>query len=93
MNRDDALKLLAEVFQEGLPDLLAPEADTPLLGPDAALESIDLVNFVADVEDAIQARLGVALVLADERALSRSKSPFRDLSALADYLVERLSDA
>lgn len=89
---DEALALLREVFASSLPNYPPPDRSAALFGPDAQLDSMELVNFVVDVEEAVSDKLGVELVLADERALSRSKSPFRDLSALAEYLQERLAD-
>ena len=85
-----ALALLREVFTESLPDRTLPADDAPLLGPGASLDSMELVALVADVEEVVNTRLGVYLVLADDRAMSRKQSPFRDLNALAAYLVERL---
>jgi hypothetical protein len=41
------------------------------------------------VEDAF----GVALTLADERALSMNASPFRSIQSLADYIALRMADA
>ncbi len=87
MKRPEAMSLLKSTFQEGFPDRQLPEEEEALLGADATLDSMDLVNFVADVEEALEER-GQSIVLADERALSRSRSPFRSLAALADYLVE-----
>jgi len=89
----EILALLTETFSEGLPDRNPPGADEPLLGPDAQLDSMELVSFVSDVEDVLSERFGADVILADERALSRSKSPFRSLNALAEYVGELLSDA
>ena len=83
--------MLHEVFTETMPDRELPGDDTPLIGPDAQVDSMELVSFVADVEEAIYERWQRDVVLADERALSRSRSPFRTLPALAEYVVERLS--
>ena len=91
-NTADVLSLLAEVFAETLPDrTIGPE--DPLIGPDAQVDSMDLVSYVADVQEAIYERWQRDLVLADERALSRNTSPFRNLSALAEYVVELFGEA
>lgn len=89
----EILALLVETFTEGLPDRDAPDTDEPLLGADAQLDSMELVSFVSDVEDTLSERFGLEVILADERALSRSKSPFRSLNALAEYVGELLADA
>lgn len=91
--RDEILTLLRKLFAENLPQIKLASDETPLFGRDAQLNSMDLVTFVADAEEAVNERFGATLILADERALSRSKSPFRSLAALAEYIEERLSHA
>jgi hypothetical protein len=66
--------------------------EEPLFGADAKLDSMQIVSFVADVEEVVNERFSTQLILADERALSRSKSPFRHLTALAGYVAERIAD-
>lgn len=89
---DDVLIMLREVFTETMLDRDLVDDDTPLIGPDAQVDSMELVSYIADVEEAIYERWRRDVVLADERALSRSRSPFRNLSALSEYVVESLSD-
>ena len=45
-----------------------------------------LVNLILDVEDAVRTRFGVSLTLADERAMSQTRSPFRTVGTLAEYI-------
>ena len=59
--------------------------DTPLFGREGVLDSLGLVALVVAVEQAIEDEYGVSVSLADERALSEGKSPFRTVGALADY--------
>jgi hypothetical protein len=63
-------------------------ADLPLIGEDAAVTSMGLVSFISDVESTLQEKYGVELTLVSEQALSRKKSPFRTIDALADYVLE-----
>ncbi len=88
----EALKLIKEVFAEVLPDQELPGDEEPLFGADAKLDSMQIVSFVADVEEVVNERFSTQIILADERALSRSKSPFRHLTALAGYVAERIAD-
>ncbi|MCA9541210.1 MAG: hypothetical protein KC620_20055 [Myxococcales bacterium] len=87
------LTLLRETFREALPHRKLPADDAPLFGDGGPLDSMDLVNFAADVEDAVNARFGADVVVADARALSRSRSPFRSLRALAEWCAELLDAA
>jgi len=63
-----------------------PTRDTRLLGRNAAIDSMALVNLILDVEDAVRARFGVGLTLANERAMSQTHSPFRTVGTLAEYV-------
>jgi hypothetical protein len=65
-----------------LPDLCE---DTVLFGRDGLLDSTALVSFILDVEEAIRIECGISITLADERAMSQNRSPFRRVSSLVDY--------
>jgi acyl carrier protein len=84
----EVLQVLRDVFTESVPHRPLPADDAPLFGEGGALDSMDLVTFVADVEEEINDRYEASIVVADSRALSRSRSPFRALSALAEYCIE-----
>ena len=62
--------------------------DTPLLGELSSLDSIRLVSFIVAVEDFILEKTGKDILLADEKAMSRRNSPFRNLKSLSEYLSE-----
>jgi hypothetical protein len=62
--------------------------DSPLLGPNAIVTSLGLVSFIMDVEATLADEHGVEVTLVNEAALSRSRSPFRSVEALADYVLE-----
>jgi hypothetical protein len=59
--------------------------DMPLLGSDAPLDSLGLVTVLASFEAAINDAFGTRIVLADERAMSMERSPFRTMGSLIDY--------
>ena len=63
-----------------------------LLGKDARLDSLGLVNLIVLVEEKIQQQFGVGITLVDERAMSQSKSPFRTLGSLAEFVEEQLNE-
>jgi acyl carrier protein len=62
-----------------------------IFGPGGVLDSLALVSFLADLEYRLAEEFGREVVLASEQAMSRSRSPFRDASALTDYIVELLA--
>jgi D-alanine--poly(phosphoribitol) ligase subunit 2 len=66
--------------------------DEALIGNDARLDSLGLVNLIVLVEEKIQQKFGVGITLVDERAMSQSKSPFRTLGSLAEFVEEQLNE-
>jgi acyl carrier protein len=65
---------------------LSKSTETALYGSGSELDSLGLVNFVVAVEEQVELEFGVAIVLADDRALAQDPSPFRSVGALADYV-------
>jgi len=66
--------------------------DYPLFGEAGNLDSMDLVNFIVDIEQGITRAFGTPVSLANERSLSQTRSPFRTLGTLVDYIVVLLND-
>ena len=66
--------------------------ETRLIGHEAILDSLGLVSFVVEVEQHLADDLEVTLILADERAMSQKRSPFRSIGALADYVCELVTE-
>jgi acyl carrier protein len=92
MPKDETEALIIECLTNLLGnEAPAPLGDTVLLGQDAAIDSMALVNLLLDVEEAVRARFGVSLILADERAMSRTRSPFRTVATLAEYITPLLA--
>lgn len=69
-----------------------PNEETRLYGVKSGLDSIALVNLIADIEDRISSELGKDIVLADERAMSQTRSPFRRVGSLVDYIETLLKE-
>jgi hypothetical protein len=64
----------------------------PIFGPGAPMDSLGLVNFLADLEYRVGEEFKKEIVLASDRAMSRSRSPFRDVAVLTEYIVELLAE-
>ena len=84
----ESVRLLAEDFD--LITLKQPSAESALYGNDGVLDSMALVNLIADVEDAVSEQFGVAIALADEKAMSARNSPFLNVKTLARAVLERM---
>jgi len=63
----------------------------PIFGPGSPLDSLGLVSLLMDIEDGL-AQLGVTLTLSDARAMSRKRSPFRDVPELVAFMTELLRE-
>jgi acyl carrier protein len=74
----------------GKPELGQATDETHLLGGQSPLDSIGLVTLIADLEGDIQREFGKSVTLADEKAMSRTLSPFRKVGTLVDYIDEKL---
>ena len=96
INRSAISKLVFDCineFQEELENKidLSEGEQTRLFGGNAPLDSISLVSLIVSVEEAIENELGVSLILADEKAMSRRTSPFSRIVNLVDYIEELIS--
>lgn len=85
----ESVQMLAEDFE--LDALKSPSADTPLYGEGGALDSMALVNLIADVEESLSEKFNVSIALADEKAMSARNSPYRSVRSLTDAVLERMS--
>ena len=85
----NSVQLLAEDFD--LAVLKQASVASSLFGNDGVLDSMALVNLIADVEDAVREKFGVAITLADENAMSMRNSPFLTVKALSQAVLERIN--
>lgn len=85
------VQALAEDFE--IEALAKPSADSALYGSGGPLDSMALVNLIADLEDSVSEKYGVSIVLADEKAMSAHNSPYRSVLALSHAIEERISEA
>jgi acyl carrier protein len=82
---------LEEIDDELDPGITLERApDTVLFGPNGALDSLALVSLLVALEERIEDETGQAVRLVNDDAMSRRKSPFRTLGALAAYVDELL---
>jgi len=93
LDRANAISSIFSAIEELNPQLkeerrLTTTEDTLLFGEGANLDSLDLVNLVMTVEQHIMMNTGAEVLLASEAAMSRKRSPYRSVTALADYAVE-----
>lgn len=71
-----------------MPPLETPSRATPILGGDSDLDSMAVVHLIAELEGRLEETFGKNWILADERALSRHRSPFRTVGDLCNFIIE-----
>jgi len=65
--------------------------DTALYGSDGYLDSMGLVAFLIDVEEGLM-NAGFQISLSDERAMSQTRSPFKNIQTLTDYIQTLITE-
>lgn len=85
-----AMDELNEILSES--QQLEKSPDTLLFGGGANLDSLGLVRLVMLVEQKILDEMDRIVTLVDEKAMSQSKSPFRTVGAMADYITVLLEE-
>jgi len=73
-------------------DLLTADETTRLFGARSPLDSMNLVNFIADVEERLSDDLEIDITLANQSAMSRTHSPFQRVSSCIDYIMELIKE-
>jgi len=63
-----------------------------LYGKGSSIDSLSLVNLIVAVEERLQDKLEVSVTLADERAMSQERSPFKTLGSLKRYTVTLIAE-
>lgn len=97
MSRDDVLALVKATVEGlsrelGYSGLGNVSAETELFGGANGVDSLSVVQIIAELERAAEQKYGRTIVLADERAMSRRSSPYRTVGTIADLLEERLGE-
>lgn len=65
---------------------LTKTPETIVFGRAGKLDSLGLVSFLVLAEQQLSDEFGVPVSLADERAMSAERSPFRTLASMSEYI-------
>lgn len=80
----DCLKQLNEVWEKSQFNEITP--DTFIYGKLGAIDSMELIALLSDIEGRISDEHDINIVIADERALSETRSPFKTVQSLAAFI-------
>jgi acyl carrier protein len=99
INRSQIAQLVISSLQEVLdmgngtsPAVEDIGTGTSLIGREAVLDSMGLVNLIVEIEQRLEEDYGVVVILADERAMSQKKSPFHSVGSLTDYICQLIQE-
>ncbi|MEM9103727.1 MAG: acyl carrier protein [Pseudomonadota bacterium] len=60
--------------------------DLELFGKQGIFDSLALVTLIVEIEEKLQTKLSIDLLLANEKAFSQQHSPFSSIERLVDYI-------
>lgn len=63
-----------------------------LLGSRAICDSLGMVSYLVALEERVNETFDAEISLMSERAMSQERSPFRNLEALVNFIVELLGE-
>jgi hypothetical protein len=93
--REDVQSLLLQTihdYADAIGKRIDVDAEMHLLGRKAPVDSLGLVAVLAGFEATLNDTFGTEIVLANERAMSQERSPFRTVSSLVDYACTLLAE-
>ena len=72
--------------------VLKKAQETVLFGEGGQLDSLGLVSLIVATERQVEETCGKTIALADEKAMSQNRSPFRTVGTLAEYIGTLLDE-
>ena len=96
MNYEQAVKLILDSLKEGIDDtteesrklnISNASSETRLFGGKGLLDSLGVVILLTDLEEKLDEEFDVTVSLASDSTMSRTRSPFRTVKSLAEYMI------
>lgn len=84
---------IKEFCAENNIELDSLNSDTRLIGSSGIFDSMDLVNFIVELEESIEDEMDIEVSLADEKAMSRRTSPFVNVTSLSKFILEQKEES
>lgn len=85
------LKLLKQFVNESeieIYDGVLLDENIRLIGTSALFDSMELVQFIVEVENLLHEEFELEIELTSEKAMSRRNSPFISINTLVEYIVD-----
>ena len=74
-------------LQRSAEDQIGKDPHALLFGPGGSLDSLGLVQLIAEVENGVEDASGQRVNLADEALLESAENPFKSIASLCAHLV------
>ena len=68
------------------------DLNTRLIGNNALFDSIDLVSYIVELEEALDLKYNIKIDIANDRAMSQRTSPFINALELSKYIIQYQND-
>src|SRR5918995_6577233 len=96
VDSEDVVSLIVQNVQQYIPEGVSNsypcfDRETKLLGG-GIVDSLGLVSLIVSIEQAIEDTWNISLSLADERAMSQTRSPYRTVGSLAEYVTGLIAE-
>ena len=85
------LKLLYEFIDENEINLekdVVLDENVRLIGTSSVFDSMELVQFIVEVENLLDEEFEIEIELTSEKAMSRRNSPFISINTLSKFIVD-----
>ena len=85
------IELLVQFLKENEIDLhegFIVDENTRLIGSTSIFDSMELVQFIVEVENLLDESYDLDIELTSEKAMSRRSSPFISLKSLSEYIKD-----
>jgi len=97
LNIEKVEELILDILQsinDGMPSdkQISFSSDSVLFGENPQIDSLSLVSLVVDLETTLNKDLNLDISLTDDRAMTRTISPFLTVKTLRDYIVELINE-
>jgi len=79
-------KIVTETVKYHL-ELSEVDENTVIFGKESELDSLGLVSLLVDIEEKVFDEMGKEIVIASDRAMSQSRSPFSTVETLSNFVT------
>ena len=89
--KEKLIKLLNKLIKENdieISEDYILDEKSRLIGASSIFDSMELVQFIVEVENLLEDEYEINIELASEKAMSRRSSPFISINTLSDYIID-----